>query len=222
MSKQRFLDIEKFDLFPYEKTLDNGGIIPDKKGIYAWYIDFSKFKKFSTKKEFSRKLEILDNLIATDSLKGNVKSFFRNYNVQLDENRLFLEKYIVESTEEEIIFGERLEKLSLDDCKELMDLLANFSVLVNPLYVGISISLKARWKQHRDAFNKIKSLQDLKEDDDVILKESYKSFGGRIAMKGFNWEYLIFACVEKNIDKKIISEAEYLINRFYSPLFGRK
>jgi len=158
---------------------------------------FSKFKNFSSKEDFSKKLKLLDSLIATDSLKGNVKSFFKNYNVQLDENRLFIEKYIVDETEEELIFGEKLENLTLEDCKNLMDLLSNFSILVNPLYVGISTSLKTRWDQHKKSFNKIIELKNIGEEEDVIRGEAQKSFGGRIAYKGFNWEYLIFACVEK-------------------------
>lgn len=218
----KFLDIEKFKLYPYEKTMGKSDIIPDKKGIYAWYIDFSKFKNFSSKEDFSKKLKLLDSLIATDSLKGNVKSFFKNYNVQLEENRLFIEKYIIDETGEELIFGEKLENLTLEDCKNLMDLLSNFSILVNPLYVGISTSLKTRWDQHKKSFNKIIELRSIGEDEDIIRDEAQKSFGGRIAYKGFNWEYLIFACVEKDIDRKIINETEFLINRFYNPIFGRR
>jgi hypothetical protein len=220
--KSKYLDVEKFKLYPYEKTMGKSDLIPDKKGIYAWYIDFSKFKNFDTKEEFSKKIKLLDSLIASDTMKGNVKSFFKNYNVQIDENRLFIDKYIVDDTEEELIFGEKLVNLSIEDCKNMMDLLSNFSILVNPLYVGISSSLKTRWDQHKKSFNKIKELQDLKEDDDLIKNEAMKSFGGRIALKGFNWDYLVFACVEKDIDRKIINETEYLINRFYNPLFGRR
>ncbi|SNQ43841.1 hypothetical protein [Cellulophaga lytica] len=221
MTKSLF-EIENFSLFPYERTLDKGDNIPEKKGIYAWYLDYSKFKKFKTKEEFALKLKLLDSLIATDELNGSVKSFFRNYNVKLEENRLFVEKYVSDITEEEIVFGERLKKMSLEDCKKVMDLMANFSVLVNPLYVGISISLKNRWYQHRKSFNKVREMQDMKEDENLILQEGLKSFGGRVALKGFNWEYLIFACVEKEIDRNLIAESEFLINRFYSPLFGRK
>lgn len=219
---KRLLDIENFSLFPYERTLDKGDNIPENKGIYAWYLDFSKFKRFKTKEEFAVKLKLLDSLIASDELNGNVKSFFRNYNVKLEENRLFVDKYVTDITEEEIIFGERLKKMSLGDCKKIMDLLANFSVLVNPLYVGISVSLKNRWTQHRRSFNKVREMQENKEDESTILKYGLKSFGGRVALKGFNWEYLIFACVEKDIDRNLIAETEFLINRFYSPLFGRK
>lgn len=220
--QKKLLDIENFSLFPYERTLDKGDNIPENKGIYAWYLDFSKFKRFKTKEEFAIKLKLLDSLIASDELSGNVKSFFRNYNVKLEENRLFVDKYVADITEEEIVFGERLKTMSLDDCKKIMDLLANFSVLVNPLYVGISVSLKNRWTQHRRSFNKVIEMQDNDEDESIILKEGLKSFGGRVALKGFNWEYLIFACVEKDIDRNLIAETEFLINRFYSPLFGRK
>lgn len=219
---KNILDIENFNLFPSEKTLDNGGTIPDKKGIYAWYLDFSKFKVFNSKEEFSEKLKLIDGLIATDELNGNVKSFFKNYNVKLEENRLFVQKYIIDETEEEIIFGEKFNNLSLEDCRKIMELLANFSVLVNPLYVGISTSLKKRWTQHRKTFYNIVEMQANGEDEDYILKEGLKNFGGRVALKNFNWEYLIFACVEKEIERNLIAETEYLINRFYSPLFGRR
>lgn len=216
------LDIENFTLYPSERTLDEGGSIPESKGIYAWYLDFSKFKVFSSKKEFSEKLKLLDKLIATDELNGRVKSFFKNYNVKLEEDRLFVQKYIVDETDEEIIFGEKLDDLTLGECKDIMDLLSNFSVLVNPLYVGISVSLKKRWLQHRSSFNKVIEMQNNNEEGEYILQEGLKSFGGRVALKGFNWEYLIFACVEKDIERSLIAETEFLINRFYSPLFGRK
>lgn len=220
--KSKILEIEKFDLFPYEKTLGDKTNIPDKSGIYAWYIDFSKFKNFSTVEDFIRNLELINSLISTDRLNGAVKSFFRRYSIDINEERTFLDKYYIEETDGEVIVGKKLQDLTLEDCTNLMNLLSNFSILVNPLYVGISSSFRTRWSQHQKAFYAIKKMQENHEDEKVILEESQKSFGGRVAKKGFNWEYLIFACVEKDIDRRIISNAEFLINRFYNPLFGRR
>lgn len=222
MPERKFLDIENFKLYPHEKTLGKSDSIPNKKGIYAWYIDFSKFKNFNTVEEFSKKLELLDQLITTDTLKGSVKSYFRHYHVNLEENRLFLDRYFVEESNDELIFGDKIKQLSLEDCRKMMELLANFSILVNPLYVGISTSLQSRWEQHRKAFFSIKQMEENNEDSETIAEYAYKTFGGRVAVKGFNWEYLIFACVEKDIDRRLINETEYLINRFYNPLFGRR
>ncbi|MXN91697.1 hypothetical protein GR160_10710 [Flavobacterium sp. Sd200] len=218
----KHLDIEKFELFPHERTLGKGDNIPKGRGLYAWYIDFSKFKNFNTVEEFSKKIELINNLISLDAITGNVKSFFRNYSVSLSESRLFIDKFLIDDTEEEIIFGDKLKNLSVDDCRKIMELLANFSILVNPLYVGISSSLRTRWEQHHKAFTTIKELQGNNEDEGYLKALAQKSFGGRVAYKGFNWEYLIFACVEKDIDRKLINETEFLINRLYNPLFGRK
>lgn len=218
----KFLEVEDFTLFPHEKTMGKPDNIPDSEGIYAWYLDFSKFQNFNTIEEFSKKLKLIDNLIAIDELNGSVKSYFKNYNVNLSENRIFLDKYMIDESEEEILLGDKIKNLSLEDCQKIMELLSNFSILVNPLYVGISNSLQTRWKQHRIAFFTIKKMQDDGEDLSTISNLALKNFGGRVAIKGFNWEYLIFACVEKNIERNLIGETEYLINRFYNPLFGRK
>ncbi len=218
----QFLEIEDFTLYPHEKTLFQPDNIPLGSGIYAWYLDFSKFKNFNTVSEFSKKLEMIDSLITLDELNGTVKSYFKNYNVSLNENRPFLEKYYMDDSEEEINWGDKIRNFSIEDCKKIMDLFSNFSILVNPLYVGISNSLQTRWKQHRDAFQKIKRMQEDREDEELLNATAVKSFGGRVALKGFNWEYLIFACVEKNIERNLIGETEYLINRFYNPLFGRR
>lgn len=219
----KYLDIEKFELFPHERTLGKSDSIPKGKGIYAWYLDFSKFKSFNSIEEFSKKIELIDNLISLDSISGSVKSFFRHYNVSLNENRLFMDKFLIDDSDDEIIFGQKIKNLSLEDCRKIMDLLSNFSILVNPLYVGIATSLSTRWEQHRKAFYNIIELQQNREEEEELIKSlAHKTFGGRVAYKGFNWEYLIFACVEKDIDRKLINETEFLINRLYNPLFGRR
>jgi len=216
------IEVENFDIYSFEKSLGNKNNIPDEKGIYAWYLDFSKFKNFSTVDEFAEKMNLLNSLISLDKLNGSVKSFFRKYNVEINENRSFIEKFYIEETEEEIIYGDKIQDLSLKECRELMDLLANFSLLVNPLYVGITVSFRKRYGQHQKSFLDIKKMRENNEEEELILEKGLKSFGGRIASKDFKWEYLIFACVKKDIDRKIIGNAEFLINRFYNPLFGRR
>ncbi|MFV8282573.1 hypothetical protein ACNKXS_13570 [Christiangramia marina] len=216
------LDIEEFQLFPHEKTLFEKSNIPDSTGIYAWYINFSKFQNFSTKKEFLQNLKKINELISPDNLNGTVKSYFRKYKVMIDEDRPFIDKFYLEDEKEAIISGTKLESLTLAECKDLMNLLSNFSILVNPLYIGISNSLRRRWEDHRRAFFDVKKLIDDGENQDLIFQESQKSFGGRAAYQNFNWEYMIFACVEKDIDRKLVSHTEYLVNRLYNPLFGRK
>jgi len=216
------LKVEEFNIYPFEKSFGDKNNIPDGKGIYAWYLDFSKFQNFNSVDEFAEKMELLNSLISLDRLNGNVKSFFRKYSVEINESRSFIEKFYVEETEEEIIYGDKIKDLTLEECRELMDLLANFSLLVNPLYVGITTSFRTRYSQHYKSFLNVKKMILDNEGEENIEKQSSKSFGGRIASKDFKWEYLIFACVEKNIDRKIIGNAEFIINRFYNPLFGRK
>ena len=216
------LQIEDFKLFPHEKTISGPQVIPDASGMYAWYLNFSKFQNISTKDDFEKNIKLIDELISKDNLTGSVKSFFRRYDVELSEKRLFIEKFITTSDKGTLTVGEKLAGLTLQQCKDLFDYLSRFSMLVSPLYVGIATSLQSRYKQHRKAFYDIKKMQSDGEDELLIFEKAEKSFGGRAVLKGFNWDYLIFACVEMPVDRHIIQEQEFLLNRFYNPVLGRK
>jgi len=216
------LDIEKFDLFPIEKTISGSTIIPDKSGMYAWYLNFSKFQNISTKEEFEINIQKIDDLISKDTLNGSVKSFFRKYDIRLDETRIFVEKFVTEEDNGVFTVGEKLTSLTLQQCKDILAHLSKFSILVSPLYVGIATSLRTRFKQHKKSFEGIKDMQNNGDDLSTVMGEAEKSFGGRAAIKGFNWDQLIFACVEMEIDRRSIQEQEFLINRFYNPILGRK
>eukprot|EP00388_Colpodella_angusta_P007636 GDKJ01021448.1.p2 GENE.GDKJ01021448.1~~GDKJ01021448.1.p2 ORF type:complete len:220 (-),score=18.00 GDKJ01021448.1:106-765(-) len=216
------LDIEKFDLFPIEKTISGDTIIPNKSGMYAWYLNFAKFQNISTKEEFEINIQKIDDLISKDTLNGSVKSFFRKYDIRLDETRIFVEKFITEEENGVSTVGEKLASLTIEQCKDILKHLAKFSILVSPLYVGIATSLRTRFRQHKKAFEAIKEMQNNNDDLLLVMSEGEKSFGGRAAIRGFNWDQLVFACVEMEIDRRSIQEQEFLINRFYNPILGRK
>jgi len=216
------LKIDEFQLYPIEKTLSSSSAIPGKSGMYAWYLNFSKFSTISSKDDFEKNIIKLDELLTKDTLTGSVKSFFKRFNVDLNEERIWLDQFTTTTTGKVITVGEKLNTLTLSQCQDIFNYLSQFSMLVSPLYVGIAKSLQTRFDGHKRAFYEIKKMQADGEDPDVIYEEAEKSFGGRAAIRGFNWEHLIFACAEMPVDRHTIQSQEFLINRLYSPILGRK
>ncbi|MEX2258535.1 MAG: hypothetical protein WD672_07480 [Woeseia sp.] len=79
------------------------------------------------------------------------------------------------------------------DLLTVVRILGKLSVLVQPVYVGITImaTLRQRFYQHR-------------RDYDEITDDKPSTFGARFRMTGFDWDELVFACIPT--DKQGLSE----------------
>lgn len=212
--------MEKFISFKYEDTIyKNGHNIPTASGLYAWYLDFSKLGIVNNKEDFSSVVYRLNELITSEVMKGEVSSPLKKYSVNVLQNRNFFNDYLIDS---DLTEGKKISELSDEDCVKIFKVLGEFSYLVSPLYIGVASSLRSRYRSHKRSFHEINTLIDEGTDEDIIQGEAKKTFGGRLAYQGFNWDLLIFSCVKTDLESSLNKSTEYLLNRMYSPIFGKR
>ncbi|QTY26353.1 hypothetical protein [Flavobacterium sp. CS20] len=206
--------------FRYEDTIyKNGRNIPKTSGLYTWYLDFSKLGIVNNKDDFSTIVYRLNELITSENMKGEVSSPLKKYIVNVHQNTNFFNDYLIDS---DLTEGKKISELSDEDCVKIFKILGEFSHLVSPLYIGVASSLRNRYRSHKRNFYEIVTLIDEGEDEVVIQEKAKKTFGGRLAYQGFNWDLLIFNCVKTDLESSLNKSTEYLLNRMYSPIFGKR
>ncbi|MBZ9650995.1 hypothetical protein [Psychroflexus montanilacus] len=206
--------------FRYEDTIyKNGKNIPKTSGLYTWYLDFSKLGIVNNKDDFSTIVYRLNELITSEIMKGEVSSPLKKYSVNVHQNTNFFNDYLIDS---DLTEGKKISELSDEDCVKIFKILGEFSHLVSPLYIGVASSLRSRYRSHKRNFYEIVTLIDEGADKVIIQEKAKKTFGGRLAYQGFNWDLLIFNCVKTDLESPLNKSTEYLLNRMYSPIFGKR
>lgn len=176
--------------------------IPSKSGIYGWFYNYSYIKNFSNNPEKIKKLL----LEASEKLKN---PDFRTYLSAKFGNQFKGEISYIGRFKENII-NEKIDTLNEDEIKLLFDVLQNFS---QPLYIGIADNLRSRYIQH------YKSITE--EICDMKLSQG-KCFGHRVQDVKIEIKELVYKYMELDIDRNKIENMEYIANRFFRPIFGRR
>lgn len=173
--------------------------IPTTAGIYGWYYNFKTLKDLNGD-VLSRQLENISRNLRRVDLKTTASaplSTFYKGNL--------IEEYLLD-------FNKIKEKINNIDnnnnTKELITLLNDFAP---PLYIGISVNLASRYKQHID---------DL-EFCDIIKGKN--CFGQRARERAITKDYLSFKYYSMPaINDSSQKSIEFILNRFLKPVFGRK
>jgi hypothetical protein len=140
--------------FYTKETFDK---IPDKPGIYAWYLPL-RIKGENPSEFVANHSELVsyDSSIkghpvknqsiefSWDSIKLNLEKRFSNFSSEADQGRASMKKWS----------KIREDKDSTDTLKEVLMLSTLFT---NPLYVGLTGSLITRFNQHQSSFYKDKN-----------------------------------------------------------------
>ena len=108
------------------------------------------------------------------------------------------------------MINDKIDTLDEDEIKMLLEVLQNFS---QPLYIGIAINLRERYLQHYKSITE--SLCELQKDKG-------KCFGHRIQKEEIEIKELVYKYTELNINRDKIENIEYIANRFFKPIFGRR
>ena len=174
--------------------------IPNTAGIYGWYYNFKTLKGIND-------IDILSNMLAEISInlrhvdiqttgKSHLSTFFTGN---------LTEKYLLDPMK----IREKIEIIeSNSNTEELITLLNEFSP---PVYIGISVNLKTRYNTH---------LKDLQYCDIVASK---RCFGQRARERSIRKEYLTYKYLSMpSIDSSSQKSVEYILNRIFKPIFGRK
>jgi len=178
-------------------------VIPTKSGIYGWYYNFEILKDFTNNQaKIKKKLFDISKKLKSPEFRTILGAKFGNvFKGEVEHISQFKEKDI----------DERIDALSEDEIKAMLSILQNFT---QPLYIGIAKNLKERYSTH------YKSIQENICDVD---RRKGKCFGHRIQQQDIKIEELVYKYqVLDTMERSNIEKIEYIANRFFKPIFGRR
>ena len=141
--------------------------------------------------------------------------------------------------EHNILTSDDIDQQLSSDFKEI-ELISNIlgeaaPHFASPLYIGIaSKSLNQRLMSHKRLINRLRDQKELSNTDfageaNAAQREADKTFASRVVARNIDVNHLIVYIVEvdtKSYSSTQINEAlrsaEYLINRIYHPVLGRR
>lgn len=194
--------------------------IPDTKGIYAFFLDFSYLQR-GMGNSYGSSASL--NTLLEKSIQANTLCKPKDVEINLygrsKINTLQL------SSKHKIYVDERSTNELGDENQEntlaIARVLARCSLLTTPLYVGITDkqTFNQRFNQHRDMLNQVKLQhreQQLVFDDDNAFEQGGK-FPEKLAKRKIEFRDLLFVCLE--LTEEEIGEIKYL-ERFLQALIN--
>jgi len=177
--------------------------VPTEAGIYGWYYNFDRLQGFSNNpSKIKQELLNISIKLKSPEFKTFLSAKFGNtFKGEVEHNSKFKEKDI----------NKRIDALSKEEIESMLSILQNFT---QPLYIGISKNLKDRYNTH---------YKSISEDICSTDRTKGKCFGHRIQEQKIKIEELVYKYqVLDTIDRSNIEKIEYIANRFFKPIFGRR
>ena len=231
------------------------GDIPSECGIYAWYlpIQIRGSNAKNPEKLVDKLIQYADALKRPEArleLKGHlsmkqegiIKQIPYGSEGNLHSNGL---QKIIDDEESRGMMVKILNMASYEEKDERI-LSVNPGALLTPLYIGISIDLNKRMKDHASGINKeldllqnasrnqVNTIEDDEEEEDLITPDKRISvFSKRIAQRIHSAalfkpdNLVVFALPleipgDKEKIRKAVEAMETLLNRVHYPAFGRR
>lgn len=179
-------------------------LIPETPGIYSWYYNFSHLKDFiGNREQLYREIESSSQKLSYPPLHGELRGDLGTKYQSIMENVDY-----IRFTDKKV---KSISSMSTDEIMDLIVLLNNFA---SPLYIGVTKTLRGRYLNHLEDYNKARTGEG---------KIKKNSFGYRLNEMKIDFRYLIFRYVElKTIARYDIEAIEYIANRLFKPLAGRR
>jgi len=176
--------------------------VPSEHGIYGWYYNFNSLHGFANNPDRIKKmlLDISEKLKNPEFQAFISAKFGNSFKGKLEYNGKFKEKDI----------NEKIDYLSQQEIEDLLSILQDFT---QPLYIGIAQNLKERYATH------YKSITANICDAD---KQAGKCFGHRVQQQSIKIKELVYKFQTSNMNRSNIEKIEYIANRFFKPIFGRR
>jgi len=179
--------------------------VPLKPGIYSWFYDFNTLRGLvADKDQFIKELASIAKRLRYPELDGRLRGLWNeSFNGHLDHH---------------IDIPQRLLDALFDDQglrDSFVSLVASFSPLGNPLYIGITVAqtLRDRYNQHIKAYENARINPGM--DTNV--------FGSRLLDREISPQNLIFGCLPVTLTGlSDVRSAETLLNRLFRPILGRR
>jgi len=177
--------------------------VPTTSGIYGWYYNFNRLEGFINNKDKikSELLEISEKLKNPEFKTILHAKFGNSFKGEVSYVGRFKAKDI----------DERIDILSEDEIKAMLSILQNFT---QPLYIGIAKNLRERYATHYTS---------IQENICDVDKSKGRCFGHRIQQQKIKIEELVYKYqVLDTMERSNIEKIEYIANRFFKPIFGRR
>lgn len=229
---------------------DQFGEVPDKPGVYAWYIDIramrpdlAKNKPHLLSKDHQRKHGFIDP--STKVFLKSTEHFGSFWSAQIRVSSPFARIPLNDSTnssvagEQEAVWTEEDGGTEIPETLELdgpqAEVLAQFLIdsfpfFSSPIYIGTSKHLRTRLEQHRKAFADLAGVKHL-YDEDLETGDSWRNFASRCFIHNIKIDDLIVAYFEiGSAETSSQSEpflrarhaGERFLNLMSRPLFGMR
>jgi hypothetical protein len=200
---------------------------PREPGLYAWYLNI-KFGRadIEVPDEWRRQLELFAQQHKRPVLQVNLKA-------PLGLEFIGEAKHIVYDT----MKNESLATATAQEIQVISDILKQSIPLISsPLYIGIATrSLRSRLKSHKRLINKHREDQNIVPSDysneaDFEQQEADNTFAARVVERNIDVNHLVvyILSLQDRLEEpsskveKVLQKAEFLLNRFYQPLLGRR
>lgn len=176
--------------------------VPSQHGIYGWYYNFNYLHGFANNPDRIKRmlLEVSEKLKNPEFQAFISAKFGNSFKGELEYNGKFKEKDI----------NERIDYLSQQEIEDLLSILQDFT---QPLYIGIAQNLKERYATH---------YKSITENICDVDKQAGKCFGHRVQQQNIKIKELVYKYQTLNMDRSNIEKIEYIANRFFKPIFGRR
>lgn len=229
---------------------DQFGEVPDKPGVYAWYIDIratrpviAKSKPHLLIKDLQRKHGFIDP--STKVFLKSSEHFGSFWSAKIMISSPFTRTPLNDLENSPVGDGPELtwsaedgeaevpEDLGLDGSQaEILAqfLIESFPYFSSPIYIGTSKHLRTRLEQHRKAFSDLNEVEHLYSED-LEAGESWQKFASRCFIHDIKIDDLIVAYFElgeseANLSSEPFKRArlagERFLNLMSRPLFGMR
>jgi hypothetical protein len=214
--------------------------VPERPGLYAWYLDFINRQSFIDPEKFLTKYEPYLKAFSSDREDEQTDPVGGSYLAHLVGSGRFGDAYSAQLRVENKLIGKDSkadrkspEAASREGAQEILRTLFNegFQILSAPIYVGKSDNLSRRIEEHLTAIDDARAVAGKFGGDWYVANDPPRTFARRFVGLGLNPSMLLFACIaidptEIKMNPAAamywIEEAEYYFNNISRPSLGRK
>lgn len=185
----------------HENVFPRASVVSEKSGIYAWYFNFNTLSNFlNDKDELFSQLERISKGLSFPTISGRLKgNLGSNYSVIMN-NVDFISSEIIKT---------KIKSFNKVTLENLFNTLNLFSY---PIYIGVANNLRIRYENHLKDYTNSKA-------NSIISDEN---FGQRLLKLNLDPRELNFKFIEFKINRAQLETIEYIANRIFKPISGRR
>jgi hypothetical protein len=206
----------------------------DSPGIYAWYpVPQIGKPDYEQKDAFRSLLDSFSTRFIAPSLSVRASTtFLLRWEGSIQETTSARFRDLLQGPDDKV--SKSMQKIvDKERNREVLARLLTLTIpiLASPLYIGMSENLRTRLAQHRDEL--YDRLSQAREDPEYLQRSRLdQTFASRAIASGFSGDTLVVWTInlEKALGlssaeddaKEVAAGTEWLLNRWFRPIFGRR